>query len=1073
MKIKHKTLISSLSALVMLAAMAVVFTPEPVRATHADSAIQVIRYQEGNTDFAKVTFEGAVDSHAIRSIDVGFVILNLRSGGGRPVPASNYDWWALIDKDAGGTGNFANEPSPSTVAFTRDTEAMGIGFSQAVSGVMLYYASFVPVELVAYDINNTIIASASGRANWNLGQGDPDGQYNLWEPIKVEMGPNIITSVWLFGEGNRMAVDDLLVSRKRPITDSTPPVITPIISGNQGNNGWYNATVTVSWTVADPQSPISSSSGCGPSSVTYDTGGVTFTCTAASAGGTNSKSVTIKRDATPPSVAASRSPGPNHAGWNNSDVTVSFSASDALSGVAGCTAPVILSTEGAGQSASGACTDGAGNSASTSVGGINIDKTPPYSVASLSGTMGGNGWYVSNVQVTLGAGDKTGGTGASKIEYSLDGVNLNTYTGPFTIASEGATTVYYRAWDYAGNVESTRTTTFKIDKTPATSSVTLAGTQGANGWYASDVQVTISSSDKMGGSGVSKIEYSLDGVNLKTYAGPFPVSTEGTTTVYYRSWDAAGNVEATRTVTFKIDKTPPTAAASVSPGPNTAGWNNTSVVVSFSGTDSLSGIASCTAPVTLSTEGAGQSATGACTDKAGNVSAPAAVTGINIDLTKPTVVFATLTPAPNAAGWNNADVTTGYTVNDNLSGVASSSPSSPLSFTAEGAGLTQTVTAVDKAGNSATFTSPAVNLDKTKPAVAFGPITPTPSANGWNNADVTVAYTVSDSLSGVASPNPATPLSFSTEGAGLTQSVTVVDKAGNSATFASPAVNLDRTKPMANASASPGPNASGWNNTSVVVSFSGSDSVSGIALCSPPATLSTEGAGQSATGTCTDKAGNVSAPATSSGINIDLTKPEIAVASPEPKDYLTSESLTLNFSIKDPLSGLAIQSATLDGSPVSSGQVINLANRAGNHTVLLSATDKSGNSHSVTVAFTVVIAATVDVKPDTLNVRGQSDNNAVTAYIEFPSGYDVTQISVATVKLKAANGAISAQMSPTSLGDYDADGVADRMVKFDRQAVIAALTGQTGNFSLAVSGQLSDGRRFAGGDVISVINPGK
>jgi len=37
--------------------------------------------------------------------------------------------------------------------------------------------------------------------------------------------------------------------------------------------------------------------------------------------------------------------------------------------------------------------------------------------------------------------------------------------------------------------------------------------------------------------------------------------------------------------------------------------------VSFTGTDSLSGIDFCSAPINLSNEGAGQIATGACTDK--------------------------------------------------------------------------------------------------------------------------------------------------------------------------------------------------------------------------------------------------------------------------------------------------------------------------------------------------------------------------------------------------------------------------------------------------------------------------
>ena len=42
--------------------------------------------------------------------------------------------------------------------------------------------------------------------------------------------------------------------------DSTPPAITPNVSGTLGTNGWYVSDVTVSWSVVDNESAISSSS---------------------------------------------------------------------------------------------------------------------------------------------------------------------------------------------------------------------------------------------------------------------------------------------------------------------------------------------------------------------------------------------------------------------------------------------------------------------------------------------------------------------------------------------------------------------------------------------------------------------------------------------------------------------------------------------------------------------------------------------------------------------------------------------------------------------------------------------
>lgn len=74
-----------------------------------------------------------------------------------------------------------------------------------------------------------------------------------------------------------------------------------------------------------------------------------------------------------------------------------------------------------------------------------------------------------------------------------------------------------------------------------------------------------------------------------------------------------------------------------------------------------------------------------------------------------------------------------------------------------------------------------------------------------------------------------------------------------------------------------------------------------------------------------------------------------------------------------------------------------------------------------------IIPAIVDVKPDTLNKA--SHGNVVTAYIYIKlSGYDVNEIDVSTVTLSTNNGKVSALLSPTQVGDYDSDGIPDRMV---------------------------------------------
>src|SRR6185503_12389520 len=87
-------------------------------------------------------------------------------------------------------------------------------------------------------------------------------------------------------------------------------------------------------------------------------------------------SLTLNIDKTPPSITGTPNPAPNANGWNRTNVTVTFAASDALSGVASVDAPVTITGEGAGLQATGSATDLAGNTSAT-VLTVNIDRTAP------------------------------------------------------------------------------------------------------------------------------------------------------------------------------------------------------------------------------------------------------------------------------------------------------------------------------------------------------------------------------------------------------------------------------------------------------------------------------------------------------------------------------------------------------------------------------------------------------------------------------------------------------------------------------------------------------------------------
>lgn len=175
------------------------------------------------------------------------------------------------------------------------------------------------------------------------------------------------------------------------------------------------------------------------------------------------------------------------------------------------------------------------------------------------------------------------------------------------------------------------------DTTPPETSISLSGIMGSNGWFISNVTVSLSATDEASGSGVAFTEYSINGgTSWSNYSGPFEISSEGMTTIYYRSQDNAGNLEVAKSMGLKIDKTPPTIIGSRNPAPNANGWNNTDVTVSFSCSDGQSGVDSCSSPTTLSAEGAGQSVIGTAVDLAGNT-ASATVDNINIDKTSPSL----------------------------------------------------------------------------------------------------------------------------------------------------------------------------------------------------------------------------------------------------------------------------------------------------------------------------------------------------------------------------------------------------------------------------------------------------
>ena len=90
---------------------------------------------------------------------------------------------------------------------------------------------------------------------------------------------------------------------------------------------------------------------------------------------------------------------------------------------------------------------------------VNPDAIPPVTTCTLNGEMDG-ATYISDVTVTLNATDAD--SGVDHTMYNLDSTTWTRYTAPFIVSSNGTHTVQYYSIDKAGNIETTKDTTFII-----------------------------------------------------------------------------------------------------------------------------------------------------------------------------------------------------------------------------------------------------------------------------------------------------------------------------------------------------------------------------------------------------------------------------------------------------------------------------------------------------------------------------------------------------------------------------------------------------------------------------------
>ena len=139
--------------------------------------------------------------------------------------------------------------------------------------------------------------------------------------------------------------------------------------------------------------------------------------------------VTAKIDKTPPSLSGAPATAPNANGWYRDDVGIGWTSADALSDINGaCPSFSVITGEGKGLSTSASVADKAGNATVATSAPVNIDRTPPVTVASAP-----SGWTNATVSLTLTPSDNLSGVQATY--YTIDG---GSQRGPTRLARRSA-----------------------------------------------------------------------------------------------------------------------------------------------------------------------------------------------------------------------------------------------------------------------------------------------------------------------------------------------------------------------------------------------------------------------------------------------------------------------------------------------------------------------------------------------------------------------------------------------------------------------------------------------------------
>jgi len=159
-------------------------------------------------------FEGVGNTNAVG---------NFYNGGAGPNygVAFNGPTLALVDSDAGGTGNFANEPTGDTIMFFTDSNAsimsLAAGFT---TGFSFFYTSSTAGSVRVYDgVNGTgALLTTLGFVDQSNGGGcvgDPNGAFCNWSAVGVAF-TGTAKSVVFSGVAGQTGFDNITFGSETP-----------------------------------------------------------------------------------------------------------------------------------------------------------------------------------------------------------------------------------------------------------------------------------------------------------------------------------------------------------------------------------------------------------------------------------------------------------------------------------------------------------------------------------------------------------------------------------------------------------------------------------------------------------------------------------------------------------------------------------------------------------------------------------------------------------------------------------------------------------------------------------------